>query len=119
MEALSSIAAAMTQGEFKPFLLYGITGSGKTSVYFAAMQRALDAGKSALLLVPEIGLTPAMAGQMFARVRGTGGTAPFRADAGRARRAVAPHPPRRGAHRGRHALRCLRADGRPRAHPGR
>jgi primosomal protein N' (replication factor Y) len=43
-----------------------VTGSGKTSVYFAAMQRALDAGKSALLLVPEIGLTPAMAGQMYA-----------------------------------------------------
>jgi primosomal protein N' (replication factor Y) len=66
MEALSSIAAAMAQGGFKPMLLYGITGSGKTTVYFAAMQRALDAGKSALLLVPEIGLTPAMAGQMFA-----------------------------------------------------
>ena len=66
MEALSSIAAAMTQGVFKPILLYGVTGSGKTTVYFAAMQRALDAGKSALLLVPEIGLTPAMAGQMFA-----------------------------------------------------
>ena len=66
MEALSSIAAAMAQGGFKPMLLYGITGSGKTSVYCAAMQRALDAGKSALLLVPEIGLTPAMAGQMFA-----------------------------------------------------
>jgi primosomal protein N' (replication factor Y) len=43
-----------------------VTGSGKTTVYFAAMQRALDAGKSALLLVPEIGLTPAMAGQMYA-----------------------------------------------------
>jgi primosomal protein N' (replication factor Y) len=66
MEALSFIAAAMTQGGFRPMLLYGITGSGKTTVYFAAMQRALDAGKSALLLVPEIGLTPAMAGQMFA-----------------------------------------------------
>lgn len=66
MEAVASIAAAIAQGGFKPLLLYGITGSGKTSVYFAAMQRALDAGKSALLLVPEIGLTPAMAGQMFA-----------------------------------------------------
>jgi primosomal protein N' (replication factor Y) len=66
MEALSSIAAAMRQGGFRPMLLYGVTGSGKTSVYFAAMQRALDAGKSALLLVPEIGLTPAMAGEMFA-----------------------------------------------------
>jgi len=66
MEALGSIAAAMTQGSFRPILLYGVTGSGKTSVYLAAMQRALDAGKSALLLVPEIGLTPAMAGEMFA-----------------------------------------------------
>jgi primosomal protein N' (replication factor Y) (superfamily II helicase) len=65
IEALGSIAAATAQGGFRALLLYGVTGSGKTSVYFAAMQRALDAGKSALLLVPEIGLTPAMAGQMF------------------------------------------------------
>jgi primosomal protein N' (replication factor Y) (superfamily II helicase) len=70
MEALGTIAAAMDKGGFRPHLLYGITGSGKTSVYFAAMQRALDAGRSALLLVPEIGLTPAMAGQMFAAFRG-------------------------------------------------
>ena len=66
MEALGTIAAAMTQGGFRPHLLYGVTGSGKTAVYVAAMQRALAAGRSALLLVPEIGLTPAMAGQMFA-----------------------------------------------------
>ena len=65
MEAVGSIAAAMAKGGFRPLLLYGVTGSGKTTVYFAAMQRALDAGRSALLLVPEIGLTPAMAGQMF------------------------------------------------------
>jgi primosomal protein N' (replication factor Y) len=70
MEALGTIAAAMDKGGFRPHLLYGITGSGKTSVYFAAMQRALDAGRSALLLVPEIGLTPAMAGQMFAAFGG-------------------------------------------------
>jgi len=66
MEALGTIAAAMTKGGFAPHLLYGVTGSGKTTVYFASMQRALDAGKSALLLVPEIGLTPAMTGQMVA-----------------------------------------------------
>jgi len=71
MEALGTIAAAMEKGGgFRPHLLYGITGSGKTSVYFAAMQRALNAGRSALLLVPEIGLTPAMAGQMVAAFRG-------------------------------------------------
>jgi len=66
MEALGTIAGAMTKGDFAPHLLYGVTGSGKTTVYFAAMQRALDAGKSTLLLVPEIGLTPAMTGQMVA-----------------------------------------------------
>ena len=51
---------------FRAHLLYGITGSGKTAVYFAAMQRVLDSGRSSLLLVPEIGLTPAMSGQMYA-----------------------------------------------------
>ena len=66
MEAAGSIAAAMAKGGFRALLLFGVTGSGKTAVYFAAMQRALNAGKSALLLVPEIGLTPAMAGQMVA-----------------------------------------------------
>jgi primosomal protein N' (replication factor Y) len=70
MEALGTIAAAMDKGGFRPHLLYGITGSGKTSVYFAAMRRALDSGKSALLLVPEIGLTPAMAAQMYAAFEG-------------------------------------------------
>jgi len=66
MEAMGTIAAAMSKGGFAPYLLYGVTGSGKTAVYFAAMRRALDAGQSALLMVPEIGLTPAMTGQLVA-----------------------------------------------------
>lgn len=65
-EALAAIAAAMDKGGFRPQLLYGVTGSGKTAVYVAAMQRALAAGRSALLLVPEIGLTPGIAAHMVA-----------------------------------------------------
>ncbi len=65
-EALASIAAALEKGGFQPHLLFGVTGSGKTAVYVAAMQRVLLAGGSALLLVPEIGLTPATAAQMVA-----------------------------------------------------
>ncbi len=64
MEALASISAAL--GGFKPFLLHGVTGSGKTAVYLAAMQRALDQGLASILLVPEIGLTPQMAGLLDA-----------------------------------------------------
>ncbi len=59
-KALAAIAA--TIGTFQTFLLHGVTGSGKTAVYLAAMQRALDRGLASILLVPEIGLTPQMAG---------------------------------------------------------
>ncbi len=65
-EALSAMVAAMGGGAFAPMLLHGITGSGKTAVYLRAMQAALACGRGSLLLVPEIGLTPAMAGQMHA-----------------------------------------------------
>ncbi len=59
-QALETVNAAL--GAFHAFLLFGVTGSGKTAVYLAAMQQALDNGFSSILLVPEIGLTPQMAG---------------------------------------------------------
>jgi primosomal protein N' (replication factor Y) len=60
--ALDTVNTAL--GAFHAFLLFGVTGSGKTAVYLAAMQQALDRGFSSILLVPEIGLTPQMAGLM-------------------------------------------------------
>jgi primosomal protein N' (replication factor Y) len=58
--ALEKIEAGL--GGFHPFLIFGVTGSGKTAVYLAAMQKALDRGLASILLVPEIGLTPQTAG---------------------------------------------------------
>jgi len=59
--ALEKIRAAVDARRFNGILLHGVTGSGKTAVYLAAMKSVLDAGRSAILLVPEIGLTPAVA----------------------------------------------------------
>ncbi len=56
--AKERICEALQREEFKTFLLYGVTGSGKTLVYFHAIRTALDRGRTALCLVPEISLTP-------------------------------------------------------------
>jgi primosomal protein N' (replication factor Y) (superfamily II helicase) len=64
-EALARIVATLDQESFGATLLHGVTGSGKTAVYLAAMECARLAGRSAILLVPEIGLTPAMAAQLY------------------------------------------------------
>src|SRR5262249_25852309 len=58
-QALSAILDSVSHRQFAVNVLHGVTGSGKTAVYLCAMQAVLEAGRSAILLVPEIGLTPA------------------------------------------------------------
>ena len=65
--AFDAVRSALDEGKFRVFLLEGVTGSGKTEVYLNAIDAALARGKSALMLVPEIGLTPAVAAQFHQR----------------------------------------------------
>ncbi len=56
--AWAPIREAVQAGGFKPFLLYGVTGSGKTEIYLRAIEEVVRQGKEAIVLVPEISLTP-------------------------------------------------------------
>ena len=63
--AIAAVKAAL--GTFAPFLLEGVTGSGKTEVYIEAMREVVRGGEQALLLVPEISLTPVFAARLKER----------------------------------------------------
>jgi primosomal protein N' (replication factor Y) len=65
--AVDAIHAALAARRFQPILLYGVTGSGKTEVYLQAIETVLVQGQQALVLVPEISLTPLAVQRFLAR----------------------------------------------------
>ena len=67
-DAVSAITDALESTSRRAFLMHGVTASGKTEVYLHAVQRCIELGRGALILVPEIALTPQLVGRFRARL---------------------------------------------------
>jgi len=66
-QAVQELEGVLDAGGFAPYLLHGVTGSGKTEVYLRVVEHALSKGKGGLILVPEIALTPQLVGRFRSR----------------------------------------------------
>ena len=66
-KAFALIGKSIDEQKFEEFLLYGVTGSGKTEVYLQLIEKSINQNKSAIVLVPEISLTPQMIDRFIAR----------------------------------------------------
>ncbi len=80
--ALEAIRSAFTHSPSRPLLLHGVTGSGKTEIYLRAVQEAIRRGRQAIVLVPEIALTPQTVRRFLARFPGQVGLLHSRLSAG-------------------------------------